>query len=510
LARLIGQSDPYTDLGQNVSRRADPPQREAESMDWRKAVAAMPPFENLQSDLDDSRVAQHRSSHGDFERGRDPYYPAAMDTPRSGRPVDDNYDRPFPAEPHYPQSDHYQPDREIDPYSNSAHEAGPRSVDRYDSTHQDADHHDGGHYDAGHYDNGRLDGGRLGNRHDGDMRQPPSVPIYQEGTPLGPREGAMYDDPPRSRGRNGLITAATLVACAVVGTAAAYGYRTFVGAGAPKNPPIITAESTPSKVPGSLDSQQNKVIQDRVRDQGQGERLVSREEQPVDVRGSGPRAVLPSPYAPTPSFGSPPSPGGGNPPSGGGALRGGQQSAATPGSPASTGAIGEPKSVRTIPIRPDGNDLNGRPVTGTTPALTPARPTTAPKNAQPGRGAPASLDPPTAGGQVNAPAPAIVPDQPRLASVPTNVAPAAGPTGTFMVQLSSQKSEGEAQASFRSLQAKYPDQLGGRSAMVRRADLGERGIFYRAMVGPFGSSEDASKFCSNLKAAGGNCIIQRN
>src|SRR5439155_17027927 len=149
------------------------------------------------------------------------------------------------------------------------------------------------------------------------------------------------------------------------------------------------------------------------------------------------------------------------------------------------------------------------------------RPATAPKNAQTAArgGGPVPFDPqatntppnsPTARDrEVNSPAPSV-PDQPRLASVPTNVAPATGPTGQFMVQLSSQKSEREAQASFRSLQARYPDQLGGRSATVRRADLGDKGIYYRAMVGPFGSSEEASRFCNNLKAAGGTCIIQRN
>jgi hypothetical protein len=52
--------------------------------------------------------------------------------------------------------------------------------------------------------------------------------------------------------------------------------------------------------------------------------------------------------------------------------------------------------------------------------------------------------------------------------------------------------------------------LGSRSALVKRADLGAKGVYYRAMVGPFGSSEEASRFCGNLKSAGGQCVIQRN
>jgi hypothetical protein len=79
-----------------------------------------------------------------------------------------------------------------------------------------------------------------------------------------------------------------------------------------------------------------------------------------------------------------------------------------------------------------------------------------------------------------------------------------------MVQLSSQRSEADARSSFHSLQTKFPSQLGNRTPVVKRADLGNRGVYYRAMVGPFGTSDEAGRFCSNLKAAGGQCIIQRN
>jgi cell division septation protein DedD len=51
---------------------------------------------------------------------------------------------------------------------------------------------------------------------------------------------------------------------------------------------------------------------------------------------------------------------------------------------------------------------------------------------------------------------------------------------------------------------------GGREPMVRRADLGAKGVYYRTMVGPFVSAEQATELCSNLKAAGGSCIVQKN
>jgi cell division septation protein DedD len=77
------------------------------------------------------------------------------------------------------------------------------------------------------------------------------------------------------------------------------------------------------------------------------------------------------------------------------------------------------------------------------------------------------------------------------------------------VQVSAQKSEAEAQASFRSLQSKYAV-LSGRQVLIRRKDQGERGIFYAAQVGPFGAKADADQLCASLKSAGGSCFVQRN
>ncbi len=80
----------------------------------------------------------------------------------------------------------------------------------------------------------------------------------------------------------------------------------------------------------------------------------------------------------------------------------------------------------------------------------------------------------------------------------------------YAVQVTSERSESRAQDAFRTLQTKYPDQLRGRQAMIRRADLGATGIHYRALVGPFASAQEAAKLCSGLKAAGGDCIIRKN
>jgi len=116
-----------------------------------------------------------------------------------------------------------------------------------------------------------------------------------------------------------------------------------------------------------------------------------------------------------------------------------------------------------------------------------------------------------------APAPAAEPPprshvaRTEAPSAPVATAPAAAPAaGGYAVQVTSQRSEADAQTEFKTLQAKYPSQLGNRQPIIHRADLGDKGTFYRALVGPFASSEAAAAMCSNLKAAGGSCLVQKN
>jgi len=82
-------------------------------------------------------------------------------------------------------------------------------------------------------------------------------------------------------------------------------------------------------------------------------------------------------------------------------------------------------------------------------------------------------------------------------------------SGSYVVQVASERSAAKAHASFRALRAKFPNQLGRREPIVRRADLRALGTYYRVMVGPFGSMERAAGMCGTLKAAGCKCLVQR-
>ena len=98
------------------------------------------------------------------------------------------------------------------------------------------------------------------------------------------------------------------------------------------------------------------------------------------------------------------------------------------------------------------------------------------------------------------------------AAQPTDTPPAreAAPTGGFVVQLSSQKTEEEARASFKVLAQKYAAVFGDREPYIKRVNIPDKGTFYRANVGPFASQSEANHFCSNLKIVGGQCIVQKN
>jgi sporulation related protein len=499
LARLIGQSDPFAELGRGQQRqgseqrpqlgrqapRAAPP---AASDDWNRAPAREP---HLGFDDYASREAQssYRDSHR--ETYREPYQEARQSSPH-------DVDQGASYDPRYGSSQDY-----ADP---QARGADGRRHDAYQdgqSYQADRPYQEDGHaYQDPYRDNRSYDdahvGDRQGQQHadDRDSVRPDGRvddDYYQDDVPLEPHEDEMYDDAPRGR-RRGLATALALISCAMLGTAGAYAYRSYTGnSGSMQPPPVISADSsTPTKiVPASAgDAPSSKLIQDRLATAG-NEQIVSKQEEPVALREPGtqanPRAVLPAPVAP------------------------GQGGTQQP-----SGVSNEPRKVRTVVIRPDGNDQTGRPVGALAAAPAPTRSAAPPPAPAPAPKA-AAAPPARSGGPISLDRPASEPDpvpaeRTRTAAVPppTRAAPEpANTSGGFVVQLSSQKSEGEAQASFRILQGKFPNELGGRQPIVRRADLGSKGIVYRAMVGPFGSSQEASQFCTSYKAAGGQCFLPK-
>ena len=200
-------------------------------------------------------------------------------------------------------------------------------------------------------------------------------PYHPNNQHLADEEEEFYDDGPPPRRRIGVMAIAVVFALAVVGTAGAFGYRAMFGSsGSSLPPPVIKADTAPSKiVPATASAQPNKLINDRVNERGQGERLVSREEQPVDIKDKASGSMVP------------------NAPDNAQSRLG-------------SGIVGsEPKKVRTIAIRPDTLAS-----ADATPASAPPLAATRVTNAAPAKQA----------------APALAPAPPRVVSAPP---PAADP-----------------------------------------------------------------------------------
>ncbi len=86
--------------------------------------------------------------------------------------------------------------------------------------------------------------------------------------------------------------------------------------------------------------------------------------------------------------------------------------------------------------------------------------------------------------------------------------PAADIGGEWAVQLASQRSAEDAQATFQNLKRKFPSVLDGKALAVQRAEVSGKGVFYRVRI-PAQSKEEAAELCERLKAAGGSCFIAR-
>lgn len=107
--------------------------------------------------------------------------------------------------------------------------------------------------------------------------------------------------------------------------------------------------------------------------------------------------------------------------------------------------------------------------------------------------------------------PPAPPAQPAQAAAPAKPVPLTPPapaaTGPLRVQIAATKDEPSARAEFARLQKAHADLLGNLSATVVKADLGDKGVFYRIQAGPIADKAQADKLCAQLKPLGIGCIV---
>ncbi|MDF1733890.1 MAG: SPOR domain-containing protein [Minwuia sp.] len=99
--------------------------------------------------------------------------------------------------------------------------------------------------------------------------------------------------------------------------------------------------------------------------------------------------------------------------------------------------------------------------------------------------------------------------EPKAAEVPAPKVAAVAPSGEWQVQLAAFRDEPSANEAWDSLQKKFPDRLASLKPTIIRADLGDRGIYFRLRTGDFASKQEADTFCQALAAKGQGCISAR-
>jgi hypothetical protein len=168
-----------------------------------------------------------------------------------------------------------------------------------------------------------------------------------------------------------------------------------------------------------------------------------------------------------------------------------QQGLQQQGSQQQGGQLGAPVRIAALPQQQSAQQQGGaepvlppkRPIAiPTTPTTTPTTPTTS-----------------SIASAVQMAPKAPVPKKEALAATSASNTPV---SSGYVAVLSSKKSRMDAMKAYASLDQKYRDMLASSTFDVQEADLGDKGIWYRAVIGPPRSYEGAKKLCDDLKAAG--------
>ena len=82
------------------------------------------------------------------------------------------------------------------------------------------------------------------------------------------------------------------------------------------------------------------------------------------------------------------------------------------------------------------------------------------------------------------------------------------PPGSYVIQIASLPSEAEAQSSYNKLSAKFSGVIGGRGVDIRKAEIKNKGTYYRVRI-LAGSRQEATELCARYKSAGGSCLVSK-
>jgi hypothetical protein len=310
-------------------------------------------------------------------------------------------------------------------------------------------------------------------------KDPDAEPFSEE--PRGPypedhlEDELDEDDEGRAGGSKGVMVAVVIGAVAA-GIAGWYLFLRDEPQQVAETTPVITSDNQPYKIkpadPGGMDvPDTDKMVYDRL---GQ------------NSQGGGVESLLPEVAAPTAPPVSP------APADSGGTL--------APLPEAEVAATPQPDVIEEPPAAADPPPMPApEPPQVQAPAVTPEPTPPAPE--------------PEAEAAPKPPQPKVV-EPPAQTAAPAATAPKATATppsggGNSMVQLAAVRDQAGAEAAWKRLQGANTDLLGNLTLDVQRADLGEKGIFYRIRAKGLASADEAKGLCEKLKARGQGCLVVR-
>ena len=486
-----------------------PPRSERAEWDAvRTATPTSEPFPRAQQDRDPYRGGQNSG---------DPYA-----TP-NGR----SYDNDWRADPYNDQSpSYYPPDEPTGADAQSVHDRffateadrAPPPPARYKGSQEDEQF--GPNFPTQRHNGVHGTSTGFGDRREEEWDQPPAPasvrPFHAPATiPDEDLDADFFADeddydvedyPQEKKGGRKKLMAAVLVGAVVTGGGLAYVYKTSGGAG-DGYPSVISADSRPVKEepaePGGRDFPNgNKLIYDRLGGVAQEAGAA-----PTRLAGGSPSGKKEVQGVAT---------------TGGtleerieNALKA-QKEEEPPAQNRDRGNSGgspdTPRTVRTMTFGPDGTqqavESKTQRVAANSGLSSGIVVTTQPTSASTGDAPPLAEEPAeTSAAASGPPESARAPRQTRTAAVASpQAAPqlneTAGGTGNFFVQIAARNDQDAAMAAFASLQQKYAGVLGNHSPSVRKVDLGEKGVWFRLLVGPIESKGEADQLCEQLKTAG--------
>lgn len=256
-------------------------------------------------------------------------------------------------------------------------------------------------------------------------------------------------------GRTLFVLLGLLFAVILFGGVLYLAYQQGMREGARNAPPVIEADGSPVKVapddPGGMEiPNTDKLIYDRMNGEDPAEpgveQLLPRAEEPMTVEERTP-APKPEPVDPMPV------------------------------QPPALDIVPDPEAIAAGEARvpAEGADIIPVPV------------------------APASR------GDAAVPPPTVLPPV-AVPDTPPAVQPSAN--GRFVIQIAAFRDQVQAAAGFARLRTAYPDLVAGLTPDVERADLGDRGIYFRLRLGAFQTKDAATALCTRLKGRGQDCIVK--